>query len=562
VIADTRRQERERAHSTISTVLVPVGLGFVLVLPTIVWIALDRSVWPWDPAWYGEVTFDLWSTLSDAPKRWPYAMTTAFGAKPPGVAWLGQFFVPFGSVVGAQRALLASIVACQIGSLAMIYVALRRLAVEPACAFAGTLLLAASPLFVWMTHEYFAEGLLTLVVAWSLLLLTLSGRTSNPVSIAAQLPGLLAIGMLAKLSSPLYLGVPVASTAVFLGRSMLTGSVDWPACVRSPRAITAAIASALAVVGAASWYRRNLDSALEHARIAQTDNGYYGTDRGLWTELSEWTTRFSDTTFLPAVAVGIGLIFVVALGWKLVRGDRPRPTRRVIVATVCAIQIAIVVLAFSSQPNEEARFLLPAVPFVAVTVALAVSNTPRPVVACTVALLCFEFLFVNLQQFGAAPIDDLSYYRLTSPQRDPTLRSTLQGLVDMTCTDRSNGRFIVVGAEHPWFNANTLALMASERNSSVKRKCLYTSLGLAESNAARAWERIVALDPTYYVALDYGAPRNPLPRNVRVEAERRDLFNQVNRSMLNRVNTSKGFSVVPGSRRGGFIVFEQVAPLG
>src|SRR5207245_1537567 len=118
-------------------------------------------------------------------------------------AWLGQFFVPLGSIVGRDSvALLLSVVACQVASLGLVYAALRSLA-DDAAAFLGTLLVGASPLFVAMSHEYFAEPIQTLAVAWLLFILAGADHRRAALTIA-QLPGVLAMGMLAKLSSPLY----------------------------------------------------------------------------------------------------------------------------------------------------------------------------------------------------------------------------------------------------------------------------------------------------------------------------------------------------------------------
>ena len=43
--------------------IAPALFAAALVAPSVVWISLDRSIWPWDPAWYGEVSVDLWATL-------------------------------------------------------------------------------------------------------------------------------------------------------------------------------------------------------------------------------------------------------------------------------------------------------------------------------------------------------------------------------------------------------------------------------------------------------------------------------------------------------------------
>ena len=80
-------------------------------------------------------------------------MAHAFGAKPPAVAWLGQFFVPLGGVLGGvSTALLLSIVVTQAAILALVFTTCRRLGLSDLAAGVGALLVAASPLFVSCHH--------------------------------------------------------------------------------------------------------------------------------------------------------------------------------------------------------------------------------------------------------------------------------------------------------------------------------------------------------------------------------------------------------------------------
>jgi len=541
--------------------LTSLGVGMLLVTPSVIWIALDRSVWPWDPAWYAEVSLDLWATLSDAPRAWPDAMTAAFGSKPPGIAWLGQFFLPLAPIVGAERALLVSIVACQVVSLALLFSAVRRLSGEVGAALVAALVLGASPLFVWATHEYFPEALQTLVVAWALFILVIAGRTSNPVVVAAQLPGLAGVAMLAKLSSPLYIALPMVAACFPLAAHIRR---DWPLrreWVRSPVTIATAVGSIVVVVGAIRWYVPNLDAAVEHARSSSADTGLYGTQRNLATEVIEWSHRLTDVVFLPAVAGAVAVIALLGAASfivpRRVLPKHPLADRRVLVAIICLVQVVLVVLAFSMQPNEEARFLLPSVPFIATLVALSVSRS-RVLVAATITLLCVELAFVTLQGLGVMRLEGMSYHRLTAPHEDPALRSTLERLVALTCTDQSAERTNVVGAEYAWFNANTFAMLSSKRASRVVPKCRYTSLGYAESDAERAWRRLTDMEPPFYISIDYGNPRNRLPRSLRIQASRVDSFNRVDRKIFRRMKTAHDFEVVPGTRRHGFVVFASV----
>src|SRR5260370_25875737 len=81
--------------------ILPYIVSVLLVLPNFYWVLKDKTVWPWDQAWYGEVSVDLWYLLTHHLGQWPAAMLSAFGSKTPGVAWFGQFFVPLGQAVGS-----------------------------------------------------------------------------------------------------------------------------------------------------------------------------------------------------------------------------------------------------------------------------------------------------------------------------------------------------------------------------------------------------------------------------------------------------------------------------
>src|SRR5438105_7890079 len=122
---DTSASRRE---VTASRVLLAAAVGVAIVSPSLVWAIIDKSIWPWDPAWYGQVSVDLWTTLHLDPGRWPSAMAHAFGSKPPGIAWFGQFFVPLGLAVGRVPLFaLISTLLCEGATVAIVFAAVRRL---------------------------------------------------------------------------------------------------------------------------------------------------------------------------------------------------------------------------------------------------------------------------------------------------------------------------------------------------------------------------------------------------------------------------------------------------
>jgi 4-amino-4-deoxy-L-arabinose transferase-like glycosyltransferase len=556
-LADPRRgaASTETAVGVIRRWL-PLWLPIALVAPSLAWIAVDRSIWPWDPAWYGTVSVDLWATLRTDPAHWPGSMAHAFGLKPPAVAWLGQLFVPLGEVLGEDtRALLLSIVLCQAASLSLVYLAARRLD-GAAAAVLATLLVGGSPLFVALSHEYFAEPIQMVAVVW--LLLVLAGAAYSPPALTlAQLPGAIALGMLAKLSSPAYMA-PLAAGAVLLlvlHRQVLPR----PRRTRERVAVVVSGAiSALLVLGAFVWYRINLDTALEHARNASADTGLYGVDRGFVRQFPEWVERMGNAAFIPFAWIVAGGLVVAALAVARARRVRLRDPR-VVTCVACGAAVLVVLAGFASQPNQEMRYLLPLVPLVAVPVALGVAASRRPTLLILAgALAVVQFAVVTLQSFGHAPGVLRATYLVDEPVRDARLARALDDVVTQTCTDAEVGRISIVGADHPWLNHNTLTFLAHQRFAESGRLCNYTALGYAEQDPEAAWDRVRDTDPPFYIAIDYGNPRNLLPAAQAGDVARADAFNRVNVEIFDRVVRSPRFELVSGSRRTGLVIFRAV----
>jgi hypothetical protein len=114
----------------------------------------------------------------------------------------------------------------------------------------------------------------------------------------------------------------------------------------------------------------------------------------------------------------------------------------------------------------------------------------------------------------------------------------------------------MVGADYPWFNFNTLDMIAAERFELDGRTCYYTSLGYAEADPGVAWQRVQQFAPPYYISIDYGNRSNPLPEADRDTIRADDPFNRVNLAVYERARTEGRFRAVSGSRRNGFVVLE------
>src|ERR1700733_1451592 len=149
-----------------------VLLCVIALIPSLLWTVRDRRVWPWDQAWYAEVSVDLWYLFTHAPLQWLQLMTTAVGLKPPGSTWLGQVFVPFHGAFGSmEAALLFSILLTQVVVLVLIY----RISADLApnvrgIGFFGVAAAAGAQQFVGLSHQYLVEPLQCLAVAWIILI--------------------------------------------------------------------------------------------------------------------------------------------------------------------------------------------------------------------------------------------------------------------------------------------------------------------------------------------------------------------------------------------------------
>ena len=63
------------AYRSIAALLLSV----IALIPSLLWALRDRRVWPWDQAWYGEVSVDLWYVLTRAQTWWYRLMVEALG---------------------------------------------------------------------------------------------------------------------------------------------------------------------------------------------------------------------------------------------------------------------------------------------------------------------------------------------------------------------------------------------------------------------------------------------------------------------------------------------------
>jgi hypothetical protein len=487
--------------------LPPVVLALALS-PSAVWIALDEHVWPWDQAWYGQVTVELFYTLLLKPREWPAAMIHAFGIKAPGIAWIGQWFVPFGNLVGSiDRVLLVSILLTQLATLWMVFAALRGLSGRNyLIPFAVALNLASLPLFVGLTHQYLVEPLQTFVVAWFVLLVA-RGKQWHPVTLALQLVAASALGILAKVTSPLYCLVPGLVTVWYLIQAARHArlSSKSPDSGELAGKIWLGSAATVLVLGALGWYVVNGRAVADFTALAYSSPVavLYGAHDTFLNKLGYWLAALRINFAYAPVAVCAAALLLLAMTRRLARRSAGFRARTLdVCALIAVVQITLTIAVFSAGDNEENRYLMPLAPYLAVILCWTLVQLRHWWASAVVITFSVGQLFAaNSRALELSPVSVDTSAWLTPVSRDVKRARIIDTVVDATCTSSSARRYSIIGVEEPWFNANTMAYESAKQHESAGLRCYYTSLGYAETDTDRAWDRLLALDTLYFVTL-------------------------------------------------------------
>ena len=534
-------------------------LGYLVPLaatsPSLVWITLDKSVWTWDPAYYGKNSVELFFNLVYAPTDWISHMFDVLRAQAPGVSWFGQLFVPLGYAVGSiDLGLLLSIWVTQALTLVLMYRSVRELSGQNhLVSIAGCLVIASAPLFVGMSHQYFAEPLQLLVVAWFVMIMSFAPKL-NRAFVLSQLLVATPVAMLAKVSSPLYCVGPglVALWYVFKPKPSSFVKHEW----RQKRVIVTLAAGFLLNFVASAWYYRNITHIIQHVSIASSGPvaELYGKKDSFLNAMLFWLGAVQNSFFLPIILLISGLIF--ALGaMRYFINFKTRADYFTVCSAIGLVQILIILSTFSLNSNRDFRFLLPLLPYLALLICWSVQQINIYLLTIAATLIFFvQLTVVYGQAFGiASPNPNISPY-LVSINMDNTTALTVDAIVSKTCTETRSVRYWnIVGDSRPWLNVNTLAYTAAKQLTTENRlRCYYGYVGgYFVSDLDKIWREIISLSPLYYITSDPDI--YPIPRDKLNQA-----LNQFNIPLLHKIQTSDVFKPQPTLREDpGVLIFRR-----
>jgi hypothetical protein len=532
----------------VSIPLIYPFVGF-LMAPSLLWNIRDHRVWPWDQAWYGEVSVNLWFSLTHSLTVWARTMITGLNSKPPGIVWFGEMFVPLRTLLGSVEAsLLLSIIVTQCVVLLLLFGIGRTMFpgsyLVPA---AGVIFAASGQLFVGLSHQYFVEPLQCVAVAWVLLVAAKASVWPN-ARIAVHLIAALILGLSAKASTPVYCAAPCTYIALAVIRkgAFWEFSVEWRSRVSRALILLSGAFGALTAV----WYVRNRGDVLQHVRDASSGAiaVRYGFRASPMVKLGAWTHLLEQSFGAPYLSWALLLVCVaVALSWlfRRTRGWPALSRQAEEIALVSAAQIAILLLTFSLSDTMEVRFVYALLPFIAVIVMwLCVLTASRKTTTAFCAFCALQWMLLHGVALGAVSHVANQSRWLLGVRDDDHDSTELMRVVRAT---GAAGKYNIVGVEEPWLNSNSATFFAAKDRLNGGAGGTYLPLGYAETDVKAALQRILGIPARYVITLDEPFQQTPP-----------DFLNVVSLPVLREIRRDSQFKSLPFKSDRGLLVFERL----
>jgi hypothetical protein len=451
------------------------------------------------------------------------------GAQAPGIAWLGQFFVPLGDILGStEKGLLLYISLIQFLVLILVFKSNQFLSNgKNLIALMVSLSVASAPLFVGLSHQYLVEPLQTLAVSWFIFIMSFSpkwGKKNVLINLMFAIP----FAMLAKISSPIYCFAPAVVALIydylppFLPKTKNNEQTNIKDNLTYLWIFFGLFLGIISFV----WYIKNWPSLIKHIKLAASSELWGHKDTFL-NKFNFWLIAFQKSFFLEGIYILILIVFIAGLMvwvWK--------KNRKFSYFDLCSfssfINIITVLSVFSFSANEDVRFLLPLIPHVSVLIAWSLFQLKGKFITIFLTLIfTIQLISVHLQTLGI--IDYLSLRYVTTLEADSQKFRNIEELVQKTClSDGTTNSFI--GLDQDWLNGNTFNYFATKKLKQTELPCNYILPDQAEIDISKAWQKLLSSNINYFISVKPSLiPDNP--------------FNQVSLALLQKVKNSSDFKL-------------------
>jgi len=469
--------------------LIPAAWITLLILPSVIWVFLETSVWTWDPAYYGFWTLRLVDTLNtQGIVAWIDLNLRALEMMPPLLVWLGQLFVPFRHLTGdVETALMLLNLSAAAATLALIYRLTRSLGGSMLAGLAAATVCGCANLFIGLSRHYLTEPLQGLAAALSMVVALHADRRSWKRNGALVLI-LLTVAFSAKSTSFVFVLPAVTYMTVALA---VTRHDPRPAATKHDRILlTLGAAGFLCVL---VWYGTNWNVMATHFVQASVGEEVqaYRTPSAYGEELKFWIGAVADALSLERlIPLALAFMTAAALVLSVVRLRKGREflhdavTSNALFGFYIAGMVVVGIFAYAFQINHDHRFLMPLIPPIAGLMGWMLTQLRHPAFATFVLLTAaVSGAAASALTFGhnvGASAAWLWINNRSMAQKDAWLPA-----IAATC--KGDGAPSIIGVSISWTNSNTANFYAAKQRLETGVGCLYLSPPQDTVENAMAW---------------------------------------------------------------------------
>jgi hypothetical protein len=491
-----------------ATALISILIAAV-VLPSVVWCLGDKSVWAWDQSLYANSSLRTWTAHRAGVWHWLHTMMHAGGASAPLIIWLSQFSLPLRHLTGQfESALLLFNVAAYVIILFLINAITRDLGCALSQRMAAILACGGAGIVIALCHQFLAETVLCAASTFAIYC-CVQTHLRAVIRCLALLIISISVGLLAKSLSVIFL-IPLtayAAVSLFLSRDRVR---------QSPTKLDGALLICGCVVALATvvWYATNWVYVAEHFKSATIGDValHYGSPVDLGRKIAYWSQSLglsiSSFVWIPAA---LALLIVSALLLEVIRTCRGGLYHsiqkawedNILLAITLAGSVIATIFIFSLQINEDTRFLIIAIPMVAVLVGWSLKVVHlRSLSVAFVLLLAFNAGINQLQSQGLKPLQISPYGYLYPPDFSGSDRTSLEEAIRITCREDMGNRWNLIAVDYKNLNTNSAAFYSAKMTFNVDWTCRYTNLGFAPTDLNAGLSRITTVAPPFVLTVD------------------------------------------------------------
>jgi 4-amino-4-deoxy-L-arabinose transferase-like glycosyltransferase len=488
-----------------------VGVVIALLLaPSVIWIFRDQSVWPWDQAHYAELSLRIAHAANQGPLAWLSAFITVPPTRAPLLPWLAQITAPLADILGSvERALILINILAGVAALGLLFSTVRGLGGSTIAGIAAMLLCGGSSLFIGLTQEFLVEPVQIMTVA-AFMCVSIEADRASWLRLLALTVMVATLAMLAKTTSVGFVA-PLIVYMVLV--RVLMRDAPKQASGTPTDYVLAAAAVALAAVGSA-WYMLHWKTVIGHVLLASVSDIalLYGSTRGFGPKLGVWIAgvlhALSPWHILATILVGI---IVAALSIATLRQVKTRSKKLLTEAVASGLlfafclagTVAAALLTYSMQINEDIRLASPIIPMLAVLLGWSLSVLRQSWLAAAILLALGANAMANhAHDHGFISLANI-YGWVKPPQLDASARDRLTRATLQSCDKEHSKQATIIGLDLIDFNPVSASFLAEKDAPMLGYRCVYGSLGYAETNVQRALARVENAGVVYFVTFPH-----------------------------------------------------------